>query len=842
MGRAVSAASRTEGKAIHAPEDTMTVALSLAKAGWPVFPVKLIPVTKTDEHGVVTKGTDKRPVVRWLEGATTDLEQVATWWSMGVAHDGGAVTPAAELWVGVHAAGAGIVVVDLDLDKGEGAGKDNLKAAGIELPKTFRYKTRSGGTHHVYRAPDGRTLTIAKGHPVPGVDIRAGNGLMVYYGPVLTETPDLAEAPAWALLEPSATYTRGEGDIDSWLARTIPGKPTKAVKAAEAMVQRQGTEHDDMLRAVSELVKRGAERGAGQAFERARATYLVDYPDFERHWDNAAAGSIAQHGLPPTTLELSKPERKALKARNAPEAVAERTQERKNEYRIAIHSARADEAGKRVLEDGPLSVELADAMRDHWAWTKGRGLMRYTGRVWKEAEPHALVEEVRQRLDDIEVEEHAHAVHRGDNKGIDKARTLLSRNRARAVSDLVIGRLALADVAFDSHPHLLNVLNGVVDLRTSELLPHDPALYLTRIAPTEYDPKADMAMWHKALTALPPKVADWLRVRFGQAATGYTPDDDRMLLFQASGENGKTTVFAAVREALGDAMEGGYAVTVPDRLLTADPGDHPTTLMMLMGARLAVFEELPEGRNLNVKRLKDTVGTTSITARRMRQDDVTFKATHALMGDTNYQAIVAETDHGTWRRLALVRFPYRFVKSKADIESDRDRVGDVKIKRYFEGHADPGVMRWLVEGARAWYDDGMRLGPLPKRVVKDTEAWRLDADPVLGYLADRIEADPNSAITTEDLARDFNDHLERRGHRPWSSQTINSRFEGHVGMSGIERKRVRFGRIRPSRPPFSTKTVPVNTQAWVGIRFKTEADPGIPMSPEVADMERRMHS
>lgn len=830
---------RVDGKPIASPHNTMAVALSLAKAGWPVFPVNLVPVAKTDEDGNVTHTTDKRPLIRWLEGASTDLEEVATWW-------GGQFAGA---WVGVHAARAGIVTVDLDLPKGDDPdapdGRENLRAGGYELPPTpIKYKTRSGGRHRIYAAPQGRTLSIGRNHPVPLVDIRAGNGLMVYYGPPLTGPVDLPPAPEWALIDGTVKAREADGDAAIWLRRALPGTPPKGSELRKLVKRTDwaALTHDPMLEAVTTIIKSGTVPGAATVFAEARAAYVKGRPDRERDWDNAAAGSIGRLGLPPLTLELTKAERKHIAQRNTPAAIDEAKTKRKADYRIAIHNARAAEVGKRVLEDGPLSVELAEAMTDHWAWTKGRGLMRYTGKVWVEAETHALVEEVRQRLDDIEVGEHEIAVRRQDNKAIDKARTLLSRNRARAVSDLVLGRLALNDKRFDAHPDLLNVQNGVVDLRTSKLLPHDPSLYLTRIALAEYDPKADMKLWLKALTALPPRTADWLKVRFGQAATGHTPDDDKLLLFQANGENGKSTIFAGVLGVLGDSLEGGYAVTVPDRLLTADPGDHPTTLMMLMGARLAVFEELPEGRNLNVKRLKDTVGTPKVTARRMRQDDVTFKATHALMGDTNYQAIVAETDRGTWRRLALVRFPYTFVKSKSEIEHDNDRLGDPRVRRHFENAADPGVLRWLVEGARTWYDNGELMPKDPKSVKRDTKAWRLDADPVLGYLAERIVTDPDSAITCDDLASDFNEHLERRGHRPWSAQTINSRFDGHEGMSGVVRKQVKFGRIRPSRPPFTTKPIPASTKAWVGIRFKAEGAPVVPMSAEVAELEKRMHS
>ena len=59
-------------------------------------------------------------------------------------------------------------------------------------------------------------------------------------------------------------------------------------------------------------------------------------------------------------------------------------------------------------------------------------------------------------------------------------------------------------------------------------------------------------------------------------------------------------------------------------------------------------------------------------------------------------------------------------------------------------------------------------------------------------------------------------------------------------MDGVERRQVKFGRIRPSRPPFVLKPIPPATKAWVGIRFKTE-QPSAPMSDEVRDLDERLH-
>jgi putative DNA primase/helicase len=43
---------------------------------------------------------------------------------------------------------------------------------------------------------------------------------------------------------------------------------------------------------------------------------------------------------------------------------------------------------------------------------------------------------------------------------------------------------------------------------------------------------------------------------------------------------------------------------------------------------------------------------------------------------TNYRPIVQATDHGTWRRLLLVRFPYTFRKPHESLTGPDDRRGN----------------------------------------------------------------------------------------------------------------------------------------------------------------------
>lgn len=797
-------------------EKRLAVAFSLARYGFHVFPVsrRKVPLVKA-----------------WESVATRDPETIATWWTLDYP----------DALVGYAAGPSGVVVVDLDTDKpypesherageSKGAGLDNLAAAGLATPETpLAYDTPSGGRHLVYKAPEGRALTIAQDTPVAGVDIRAGNGFAIYYGRKLKDAPALLPAPDWALVDAGERREkRAKGaTLELWASRVAGGEPSKRVKKAAALVAEHGTDHATMLRAVGDLVMLGTtgEPGAAKALKAARARYVEHYPKHARQFDKAVDGSVKTLGLPPVRIPLTKPERREI-ARRASGGVM---QPKKDPAPGAAHEpVKADD-----LTDAALAEQIADELRDRYAYGAGFGLMRYGGKVWASVDEPSLIEATRKIMRRIRAEETHAAIMRGDKKREAEARALEQRTRIVAVARLAGGIMAERQRATDAHPDLLNTPSGVVDLRTSELLPHDPALMFTKITAAPYEPDADRSLWLRALGALNPAAAAWMQVRFGQSLTGYMPDDDVLVVLRGDGENGKTTVLHSVRCAAGD-----YAGTVPKRLLLSSPGDHPTELTTLQGLRLAVIEELPEGRHLNVERLKDTVGTPTITARKIAKDNVTWAATHSLMLSTNYTPIVNETDHGTWRRLALVDFPYRFVKP-GKVKTARDRVRDRSIRPALEA-PNAGVLAWMIEGARKWYELDRVMPDPPKKVRRDTRAWRMDADPVLGYAAERLVTGAKAegwAIAATDLAPDFNQWLEARGHKPWSLQTINARFAGHEALRDIERKTVRFGAVTPSRPAFTLRALPTASKAWVGVRFADEPAPTVPPSREVASYE-----
>jgi putative DNA primase/helicase len=364
-----------------------------------------------------------------------------------------------------------------------------------------------------------------------------------------------------------------------------------------------------------------------------------------------------------------------------------------------------------------------------------------------------------------------------------------------------------------------------VDLRTGELLPPDPARLMTKVTAARYEPGAEHMDWKAALESVPADVQDWYQVRLGQGVTGHMTSDDVMLVQQGTGENGKTTISGAIRAALGD-----YYLAVSHRALLADPRSIPTEVADFRGVRLAVLEELPEERRLTVTRLKMLVGTPEITARKLFKDSITFTASHSLFVNTNYAPGVDETDNGTWRRLALVRFPYHWRKPSEERICEDDRHGDPGLRdRLRRGRAQQeAVLAWLVQGAIEWYHDKRVMPPLPERVQRDTRAWRAESDLVLAYLDEHVIFDVESHVISAELFSDFNRWLLGRRLKEWGDKTFTSRLAGHGSVTPhrVEKRKIR------SRPGLSRvahgypdRSEPNQYHAWLGVRFRTDDDP-----------------
>lgn len=671
-------------------------------------------------------------------------------------------------------------------------------AALPELPQTYSSTARGKGSprrQRFYRLPAGvpegqriRSRPVAgmeipwRGHRYSVVEpsIHPATGEKYrWYSPAGKRCglPSVAELPVlpveWfeALLEPREDRTSARSvNLDGWHDRGRR-KPTPRVRAAAKTVPTSGHDEGDLLAILAPVVVAAWEEQAGRrwAHDKARERWMrgaIDNDsaeDFERAW----AKKVAEM---PDDLTATFPLSKADRLRSAPASARKPP---------AVPGSELSD--DELLLDARRAEAIAADLRGRVLYVDGHTPYTWDGARWQTRDPAYVLELVR--------EWHLEHV---PNVRTNELSSFMSASRIRASEMLIRGQLAVRADQLDAHPHLLNVANGVLDLRTGDLAPHDPELRLTHVTAAKYVPGARHADWDASLTALPGDVARWIQVRLGQGLTGHPTPDDRLLVLHGGGKNGKSVMLTAINSAVGD----GFSRVVPHKVLLGSPSDHTTELTTLQGARLAWLEELPEGNRLDVVRLKSVLGTEWITARRMRRDNSTFATTHSLFVTTNYRPSISETDHGTWRRLALVEFPYTFVTGRQKPDPARgELVGDPGLRgRLKAGKAGRGeaVLAWLVEGAMRYYADGEEFPPLPVEIEAATADWRASADAVHAFLTEDVIFE-DGFTSSQDLYRRFSAWLAEHGHAKWSETLFAERLARHELMRGAIKGRPRVG-------------------------------------------------
>lgn len=141
-----------------------------ARNGWPVFSVHYWTETGCSCGRKSCKRMAKHPLV--LNGAlaaTTDLAQIAAWWSQW---------PQANIATRVGGIGEyGAVVIDIDSPTGRVADL-GLSREDLETVRAF---SGGGGEHLFYQVPAGMNFTNSNVLLPDGIDVRAGNGYVLLW-------------------------------------------------------------------------------------------------------------------------------------------------------------------------------------------------------------------------------------------------------------------------------------------------------------------------------------------------------------------------------------------------------------------------------------------------------------------------------------------------------------------------------------------------------------------------------------------------------------------------------------------------------------------------------------
>ncbi|MDP9440393.1 MAG: phage/plasmid primase, P4 family, partial [Actinomycetota bacterium] len=410
---------------------------------------------------------------------------------------------------------------------------------------------------------------------------------------------------------------------------------------------------------------------------------------------------------------------------------------------------------KRLMALHGSKIRRVEKWRKYLVWTGTRWEIDGTCQVerWAKDVPQAIIEEMRYITDKEERREHASFSFR-------------TESHARVVAMIASFRsepgVTVKATEFNKDPMLLNVQNGTLDLRTGELRPHDPDDLITQMAATEYDPSAACPEWDRFIEEILP--SDELRAFFkrlvGYSLTGRVKEHILPILY-GIGANGKSTVLNVLL-----AMMGDYGIQAVDDLLVAKGDAHSTERADLFGKRLVVCVETEEGRRLNEALVKRLTGGEDVRARRMREDNWQFVASHTILMATNHKPRVLGTDRGIWRRLRLLPFDVSFA------EEDQDKDLPEKLEKEL-----PGILRWSVEGCLEWQRDGLGR---PDEVAKATEGYRGEMDVLATFLEERCVLIPDAVTGATRLYKEYQSWAEESGEKAWPQKLFGGKLEDRL--------------------------------------------------------------
>jgi len=347
--------------------------------------------------------------------------------------------------------------------------------------------------------------------------------------------------------------------------------------------------------------------------------------------------------------------------------------------------------------------------------------------------------------------------------------------RVEALLQVARPRLVVGVEDLDRHPFLLACRNGEVDLRTGELRPSDRAHLLTRGIAVEYHPDARSDLWAQFLATTfggDAELIGYVQRSIGYAATGAVREHVA-LVWHGSGANGRSTLLGAAQDLLGE-----LALTAPDGLFTESQHEpHPERIAALRGRRLVTCFELENRATLAEGLVKTLTGGDRLSARELYGRRFDFAPTHKVVIVTNHKPRVRGTDESIWRRLRLVPFEHTV--------RPQDQDGTLR-QRLVSDHG-PALLAWIVQGAVAWYADG--LGET-RKVTQATAEYRAEQDTFSAFLEDCTEESPRARTPVGELWEAWRQWSEAAGERPGRKQDFTIGLEEH----GVELETYRHQR------------------------------------------------
>ncbi|MDK0653357.1 phage/plasmid primase, P4 family [Clostridium perfringens] len=335
---------------------------------------------------------------------------------------------------------------------------------------------------------------------------------------------------------------------------------------------------------------------------------------------------------------------------------------------------------------------------------------------------------------------------------------------------------------FNRNPYLVNVRNGLLDIRDMSFNEHTPSYLSTVQLNVEYNPQVDCPQFKKFLN----EVLDCKLIPLVQEIVGYllttNTASQKAFVFWGPARTGKSTLLWVVEYLL---LGKKNVSNIPwqeigDKFKTAE----------LLGKLANVFSDLPSKSIDDTGIFKVVTGEDYLMAEKKNKNPFKFKPFARLVFSCNeLPRNYVDRTEGFYRRLIIVPFSRQIDKSKID-----------KALKYKFQREKEGILNWALEGLKRLYENNFEFSEneLTDGVKKE---YKRENNNVISFVEECCELDGLFSCSRIELYESYKEFCVEAGLKALSQIKFNKELEGNFNIT-----RSRSGKLR----------------SWNGVRIKLE--------------------
>ncbi|MDU2660551.1 MAG: phage/plasmid primase, P4 family [Clostridioides difficile] len=335
---------------------------------------------------------------------------------------------------------------------------------------------------------------------------------------------------------------------------------------------------------------------------------------------------------------------------------------------------------------------------------------------------------------------------------------------------------------FNRNPYLVNVRNGLLDIRDMSFKEHTHSYLSTVQLNVEYNPQVDCPQFKKFLN----EVLDCKLIPLVQEIVGYllttNTVSQKAFVFWGPARTGKSTLLWVVEYLL---LGKKNVSNIPwqeigDKFKTAE----------LLGKLANVFSDLPSKSIDDTGIFKVVTGEDYLMAEKKNKNPFKFKPFARLVFSCNeLPRNYVDRTEGFYRRLIIVPFSRQIEKNKID-----------KALKYKFQREKEGIFNWALEGLKRLYENNFEFSEneLTDGVKKE---YKRENNNVISFVEECCEIDSLFSCSRIEIYEAYKEFCVEAGLKALSQIKFNKELEGNFNIT-----RSRSGKLR----------------SWNGVRIKLD--------------------